>query len=303
MKINAKKIKEFSISLGFSACGITPAIELDDTLKKKYFEWIENGYQGEMHYLENNIDKRINPKILVSNAKSIVIVLLNYFPEKKQPTNIPQVAKCAYGRDYHKVIKKKLKQLFGYIKKDYPNLEGRYFSDSAPVLERVWAVRAGLGWIGKNNLLINKKLGSFFFIGELILNVEFDEYDVFYSTSHCGSCTKCIEACPTGALKPYKLNAKKCISYDTIELKDEKKSELDSTHGWIFGCDICQDVCPWNSKLLPTSENDFKIKPFLLTATKEDWLVLTNSQFEKIFYNSQLKRAGLMKIKNNLKKI
>ncbi len=303
MKLNAKRIKEYAADTGFSACGITPAIELDDSIKKKYLEWIDAGYQGEMQYLANNIDKRINPSVLVEGAKSIIVVLLNYYPSEKQPSHLPQVAKCAYGRDYHKVMKKKMKRLFERIKEEFPQLEGRYFSDSAPVLERVWAVRAGLGWIGKNNLLINKKLGSYFFIGELIINAEFDEYDMFYGTSHCGNCTRCIDACPTGALSPYELNAEMCISYDTIELKDSAKSKLTSTHGWIFGCDICQDACPWNGKLIPTTEEDFSIKPFLLSASKEEWQSLTEEEFEEIFYNSQLKRAGLKKIKENLKKI
>ena len=300
--IKAKEIKELALSLGFDACGITPAIELDDDVKAKYEEWLKLGYQGEMDYLANNLEKRVNPSLLVPGAKTIIVVLLNYYPPELQEKGIPQVAKCAYGRDYHKVVKKKLKKLFAALKEKYPGLEGRFFSDSAPVLERIWALRSGLGWIGKNNLLINKKLGSFFYIGELIINLEADEYDKPMLTSHCGTCTRCVDACPTGALSPYKLNATRCISYDTIELKDETKSELNNTHGWIFGCDICQDVCPWNSKPIPTSEPDLFIKPFLKKATAADWEALTEEEFETIFFNSQLKRAGLQKIKLNLKK-
>jgi epoxyqueuosine reductase len=300
--LKAKEIKELVYSLGFDACGITPAIELEDEIKKKYEEWLGQGYYGEMNYLAQNVEKRINPAFLVPNAKTIIVVLLNYYPPEKQDENIPKVAKCAYGRDYHKVVKKKLKKVFSILKEKYPGLEGRFFSDSAPVMERIWAVRSGLGWIGKNNLLINKKLGSFFYIGELIINQEVDEYDKPMEASHCGNCTRCIDACPTKALSPYNLNATRCISYDTIELKDEAKSELTHTYGWIFGCDICQDVCPWNSKLIPTSEEDLFIKPFLKKATASDWEELTEEEFEKIFFNSQLKRAGLKKIKLNLKK-
>jgi len=300
--IKSDDIRSEVFNAGFSACGITPAIELDDDVREKYKKWLEAGYQGEMNYLENNFDKRINPALLVPGAKTIIVVLLNYYPPEKQPENLPQVAKCAYGRDYHKVVKNKLKKVFNNLKAKYPDIEGRFFSDSAPVLERIWAIRSGLGWIGKNNLLINKRLGSFFYIGELIINLEADKYDEPFTATHCGTCTRCVEACPTGALKPYNLNANLCISYDTIELKDNSKSKIDSTHGWIFGCDICQDVCPWNSNLLPTAEEDLMIKPFLLKATAQDWLELTNDEFEKIFYNSQLKRAGLDKIKHNVKK-
>ena len=297
------EIKQMAYSIGFSACGITQATPVEKEIIEKYKEWLSAGNHGEMKYLANNLNKRLNPQELVENAKTIIVVLLNYYPPQKQPQNIPQVAKCAYGRDYHKVVKKKLKLFYQKLQEMYPSLKGRYFCDSAPVLERIWALKSGLGWIGKNNLLINKKLGSFFFIGELIINIPADEYDKPIKSSHCGTCTKCIDACPTGALYPYKLNANLCISYDTIELKDPSKSLIPSTHNWLFGCDICQDVCPWNQKLIPTTEEDLFIKPFLLQANKNDWEKLTEQEFQSIFHNSQLKRAGLIHIKQTLKKL
>lgn len=300
----ATQIKNKALELGFSACGIAPARKLEEE-EHRLKAFLDANYQGKMSYLANHFDKRLDPTLLVPGAKSVVVVLLNYFPEKLQTgSGVPVISKYAYGKDYHLVIKDKLTQLFNFINEQLNPVQGRVFTDSAPVLERAWAVQAGLGWIGKNGLLLNKELGSFFFIAELIIDLELD-YDEPYVQEHCGSCNQCLNACPTKAFESsYVLNASKCISYLTIELKDDIPEEFHSQLSRrVFGCDICQDVCPWNQKSTPGVEPLFRPHPAFLNMTKDDWRNLSNDQFSKLFPESAIKRAGFKKIKQTLNHI
>jgi len=297
----AALIKQKAHELGFSACGIAKARKLEEE-ESRLRDFLELNYHGHMDYLANHFDKRLDPTLLVPGAKSVVVVLLNYFPKQLQTgSNVPLVSKYAYGKDYHLVIKEKLQGLFDFINAEIAPVTGRIFTDSAPVLERAWAVQAGLGWIGKNGLLLNKELGSFFFIGELIIDLELD-YDKPYTKEHCGSCNQCLSACPTRALvQPYQLDARKCISYLTIELKDAIPDEFRSQlMRRVFGCDICQDVCPWNQKTKPTHTHEFKPNPNFLRMTKTEWQNLNSEQFSLLFKNSAVKRAGFSKFKQNL---
>jgi epoxyqueuosine reductase len=258
---------------------------------------------GEMSYLANHFDKRLDPTMLVPGAKSVVVVLLNYFPQQLQTgTNAPIISKYAYGNDYHMVVKEKMKALFDFINTELQPIEGRIFTDSAPVLERAWAVQAGLGWIGKNGLLINRELGSFFFIGELIVDLEL-EYDQPFEREYCGSCNQCLSACPTKALvKPCILDARRCISYLTIELKNSIPEEYaPKLLKRAFGCDICQDVCPWNRQPKPTNIEEFNPHPNLMQWSKEDWMGLTHEQFQILFKNSAIKRTGYNKLMENIR--
>ena len=298
----SKQIKRKAEELGFSACGITEACKLEKE-EKRLKNFLDSNYQGKMGYLENHFEKRLDPTLLVPGARSIIVVLLNYFPyELQQGRDAPIISKYAYGKDYHLVIKEKLQQLFDYINAEIAITQGRFFTDSAPVLERAWAVQAGLGWIGKNGLLLNKELGSFFFIGELIINLEL-AYDQPYEKEHCGSCNQCLSACPTQALiSPYVLDARKCISYLTIELKDEIPEKYKPLlMRRAFGCDICQDVCPWNQHPKPTSIDDFRPHPDLLKMTKVDWQKLSKEQFNILSGQSALKRAGYKKLMQNIR--
>jgi epoxyqueuosine reductase len=250
--------------------------------------------------MENYFDMRLDPTKLVPGAKSVISLLLNYYPEEKQEQSVDyKISKYAYGRDYHKVIKKKLKELHFYINKNIGLVEGRAFVDSAPVLDKAWARRSGLGWIGKHSNLINKQNGSFFFIAELIVDIEL-QYDNPLSKDYCGNCTKCIDACPTDAIvSPMVVNGSRCISYLTIELKDKIPKELTGkTEGWIFGCDICQDVCPWNRFSSPTQE--FKPIPGLLDMKKRDWEEITEEIFNTVFNGSAIKRAKFEGLKRNI---
>lgn len=297
----AALIKQKAHELGFSACGIAKARKLEEE-ENRLRNFLDLNYQGQMGYLANHFDKRLDPTLLVPGAKSVVVVLLNYFPEKLQTgSNVPVVSKYAYGKDYHLVIKEKLQGLFDYINAEIAPVTGRVFTDSAPVLERAWAVQAGLGWIGKNGLLLNKELGSFFFIGELIIDLEL-YYDQPYTKEHCGSCNQCLSACPTRALlQPYQLDARKCISYLTIELKEAIPEEFKpQLMRRVFGCDICQDVCPWNQKIKAHQIPEFKPVPEFLTMTKAEWQNLSQVQFNQLFKNSAVKRAGFNKFKQNL---
>ncbi len=292
-----KIIKQKALAIGFSEVGVSKA----EFLKKDAEHlktWLKNEMNGEMSYMANHFDKRVNPAKLVENAKSIISVLYNYYPSKVQIDDTYKISKYAYGQDYHYVVKEKLNELFVFIQKEFGNITGRAFVDSAPVLDRTWAVRAGLGWIGKNTNLINKKLGSFVFIGELVVNIELD-YDRPIK-DYCGTCTKCIDACPTNALaKPYLIDARRCISYLSIEKKgkipEETKGQWENN---IFGCDICQDVCPWNSKLEGNTEPLFTPKQELLNNTCEEWESLSKEKFNEIFKKSPVKRTkyqGLMR--------
>jgi len=295
---NTEKIKQKAIDLGFTAIGIskTDFLEKESVLLR---EWLSDGCHGEMTYMENHFDMRTDPRKLVEGSKSIISVLYNYYNPNQQPENTYRISKYAYGRDYHFVVKEKLNLLFDFIKTLEPNVSGRIFVDSAPVMEKAWAAKSGLGWIGKNTNLISKEYGSFHFIGEIILDLEL-EYDSAVKDL-CGNCTKCIDACPTKALTPYKLDAQKCISYLTIEKKGDIPKEFKNQWtDWIFGCDVCQDVCPWNSKAKPHNEKDFIPKPEILNYLNPDWENLSIEKFDKIFKNSPLERTKFEGIKRNI---
>ncbi len=294
-------IKGEAINLGFSFCSIAKVNSLDkEAIHLK--NWLKNNYHGEMAFMENNLDKRINPELLFDNAMSIICVGLNYFTKENKTLDNYKIAKFAYGKDYHYIIKERLGKLINIIKKTFPDANARAFVDSAPVMDKAWAQRSGMGWMGKNTCLLNKKTGSFFFIGEIIIDLEL-EYDQL-EKDHCGTCTKCIDACPTSALiAPYILDARKCISYLTIENKNEELPvELkDYFHNNIFGCDICQDVCPWNIKFAK-AHNDEDLKPIdaVLDFTKKDWEHLTQTDFKVLFKNTSLERTGYKRLMRNI---
>ncbi len=285
--------------LGFLSCGISKAGFLE-TEAPRLEQWLKNNYQGHMGYMENHYDKRLDPRKLVEGAKSVVSLLFNYYPTDFQKDDAFKVAKYAYGEDYHGVIKDKLYELLHTLTEQIGAISGRVFVDSAPVLERAWAAKSGLGWVGKNTNLITQKTGSFYFIAELIIDLELD-YD-HPTTNHCGTCTACIDACPTEAIiQPYILDAQKCISYATIELKENIPAELNGKlNDWIFGCDICQDVCPWNRFSKSTQEPRFQPNETILNYTKNDWTELTEEVFKKTFRKSPLKRAKFQKIIGNI---
>lgn len=294
-----KLIKEEALQLGFMSCGISRAGFLEEEAPRLE-QWLNENRNGEMSYMENHFDKRLNPSLLVPDAKSVVSLLLNYYPNEFQREDSYKVSKYAYGRDYHFVIKDKLKSLLHFINEEIGEVDGRAFVDSAPVLDKAWAAKSGLGWIGKNSNLLSKKVGSFFFIAELIIDLEL-EYDTPV-TDHCGSCTACIDACPTDAIyEPYKVDGSKCISYYTIELKDSvPESEKGKFENWMFGCDICQDVCPWNRFSKPHSEPLFDPHPDLLKMTKQDWEEITRETFNEIFRKSAVKRTKYQGLKRNI---
>ena len=299
---HTQQIKSFAKQLGFDFCGIAKAVKLDDDARRLE-AWLSKGFNGSMQYMENHFELRIDPSKLVPGAKSVITLLLNYFPEEQQNEVTPKIAKYAYGKDYHEVIRAKLKLLLQLIKENIGEINGRGFVDSAPVLERSWAQKSGLGWIGKNGNLINKQSGSFFFIATLITDLHL-EYDDAFVKDYCGTCTKCIDHCPTEAILPDKvIDGSKCISYFTIELKDAlipnaMKNKFDN---WMFGCDVCQDVCPWNRFSKPNSEINFTPIPAILNFTKNDWEELTEESFRIIFKNSPLKRSKFDGVKRNLK--
>ncbi len=293
----SKWIKEKARELGFSYCGISKAVFLEEEAPRLE-NWLKRNMHGSMSYMENHFDKRLDPRLLVPGARSVVSLLLNYYPEEKQRQDSFKISKYAYGEDYHFVIKDKLKTLLYGIQDEIGEVDGRVFVDSAPVLDKAWAARSGLGWIGKNNNLIRKGEGSFFFIAELILDLEL-EYDNV-TTDHCGSCTACIDACPTQAIEsPYIVNGSKCISYLTIELKDAIPEEFSGKlDDWMYGCDVCQDVCPWNRFSKTHNEPLFQPKPSLIDYDKQQWQDLTAELFNDIFRKSAVKRTkftGLMR--------
>ncbi|MFY7965189.1 MAG: tRNA epoxyqueuosine(34) reductase QueG [Chitinophagaceae bacterium] len=333
---NSKFIKQTANTLGFDYCGIAKATFLNEDAKRLE-DWLQKGFNGSMQYMQNYFDLRTDPQKLVPNAKSVITLLKNYYPEQLQISNeelgirnweqpnkhhptpntkqfsnekeqarnelIPKISKYAYGKDYHEVIRQQLHQFYDDIKKQIGDFNGRGFVDSAPVLERAWAVKSGLGWVGKNGNLINKNSGSFFFIATLIIDVELD-YDNPYIKDYCGTCTKCIDSCPTEAILPNKVvDGSKCISYFTIELKDalipdNMKGKFDN---WMFGCDVCQDVCPWNRFAKPHNELQFTPIPEILDFTTSQWNEMTEEQFKIIFKNSPLNRTKFSGIKRNLK--
>ncbi|WP_159801040.1 tRNA epoxyqueuosine(34) reductase QueG [Flavobacterium sp. MK4S-17] len=292
-------IKSEAKRLGFLSCGIAKAGFLEEEAPRLE-KWLNESRHGKMQYMENHFDKRLDPTLLVDGAKSVISLLLNYYPTHKQVSDSYKISKYAYGQDYHFVIKSKLKELLYSVNENIGEVNGRAFVDSAPVLDKAWAARSGLGWIGKNSNLLSKQVGSFFFIAELIVDIEL-EYDLPV-TDHCGSCTACIDACPTQAIvQPYIVDGSKCISYFTIELKDNLPQELKgSFNDWAFGCDVCQDVCPWNRFSKPHSEPLFSPNPDLLSMTKKDWEEITGDTFSKVFKNSAVKRTKFEGLKRNI---
>jgi len=297
-------IKSTAAALGFDYCGIARAEKLDDDARRLE-NWLNAGMQGAMQYMEKYFDQRVDPTLLVPGAKSVITLLLNYYPPEQQQPNTPNIAKYAYGKDYHEVIREKLNTMLAMLRQDIGEINGRGFVDSAPVLERAWAQKSGLGWIGKNGNLINKQQGSFFFIATLIVDVGL-EYDDILAKDFCGTCTKCIDACPTDAILPGKVvNGSKCISYFTIELKDmmvpgEMQDKFDN---WMFGCDVCQDVCPWNRFSKPTHEAAFTAVPEILNLSTSEWAAMTEENFRTIFKHSPLKRSKYKGIMRNVKVI
>lgn len=293
-------IKEQAKRLGFLACGIAKADFLEEEAPRLE-EWLQNDFHGEMHYMENHFDKRLDPRLLVDGAKSVISLSYNYYPQELQQEESCKISKYAYGQDYHHVIKEKLRELLQLINDEIGEVSGRCFVDSAPVLERAWAEKSGIGWNGKNTLLIQKQQGSFFFLAELIIDLELT-YDEPFQTDHCGKCTRCIDACPTQAILPNNtVDGSKCISYLTIELRDaiptEFKGKMDD---WMFGCDVCQDVCPWNRFSKSHNQPLFNPQEGLLDMTKRDWEELTQETFSKVFKKSAVKRTKFKGLSRNI---
>lgn len=296
---HSQLIKAEAKRLGFLSCGISKAGFLESEAPRLE-DWLKKNRQGEMSYMENHFDKRLDPRLLVDGAQSVISLLLNYFPGETQIQGTYKISKYAYGTDYHFVIKDKLKNLLAFIQTEIGEVNGRAFVDSAPVLDKAWAAKSGLGWIGKHSNLLSKKSGSFYFIAELIVDLPL-AYDTPV-TDHCGSCTACIDACPTQAIvEPYTVDGSKCISYFTIELKNEippvVKGKFDD---WVFGCDVCQDVCPWNRFSKPYREPLFNPHPDLLEMSKADWEEITREVFQKIFKNSAVKRTQYEGLRRNI---
>ncbi len=296
---NSQWIKEEAIRLGFDHCGISKADFLEEEAPRLE-QWLLQSRHGKMAYMENHFDKRLDPRLLVPGAKSVISLLLNYYPSEKQNDAAPKISKYAYGKDYHFVIKEKLQELVSSIEGKIGNVEGRVFVDSAPVLDRAWAKKSGLGWIGKNGNLINKGSGSFYFIAEIISDLDLIPDGAV--EDFCGTCTRCIDACPTDAIiKPYVVDGSKCISYFTIELKDEIPTTVKGQfENWVFGCDICQDVCPWNRFSKPLKEKNLIANKALLDLNKDEWYEMTAEIFTKLFSKSAVKRTGFQGLKRNL---
>ncbi|VAV85613.1 Epoxyqueuosine reductase [hydrothermal vent metagenome] len=293
-------IKTEAKRLGFLSCGISEATFLEEEAPRLE-NWLNQNMHGEMQYMENHFDKRLDPTKLVEGSKSVISLLLNYYPENQQTQNSYKLSKYAYGTDYHFVIKDKLKSLLSFIQDEIGEVYGRAFVDSAPVLDKAWAAKSGLGWIGKHSNLLTEQVGSFYFIAELIIDLDL-EYDT-PTTDHCGSCTACIDACPTQAIvEPYVVDGSKCISYFTIELKEQipntVKGQFDD---WMFGCDICQDVCPWNRFSKSHNEPLFNPHPELLSMIKKDWEEITQEVFSKVFQKSAVKRTKFSGLSRNIK--
>lgn len=295
-------IRDFAQQLGFAHCGIARAVKLDDDARRLE-RWLNKGMHGGMKYMENHFDLRVDPSKLVPGAKSVITLLMNYFPAEAQTGMGYKISKYAYGNDYHEVIRSKLKQFLDLIHQQIGEVHGRGFVDSAPVLERSWAQRSGAGWIGKSGNLITKHSGSFFFIATLITDLEL-EYDDPFAKDYCGSCSRCIDACPTDAILDNKVvDGSRCISYYTIELKEMIiPSDMQGKfNNWMFGCDVCQDVCPWNRFSQPTSEAEFSPLPGVLNFSTRDWEELTEESFKEIFRHSPVKRSKFEGIKRNIK--
>ena len=292
-------IKAEAKRLGFVSCGISKAGFLEEEAPRLE-KWLNNNMNGDMQYMENHFDKRLDPTKLVEGSKSVISLLLNYYPQETQIEDSYKLSKYAYGTDYHFVIKDKLKELLSFIQDEIGEVSGRAFVDSAPVLDKAWAAKSGLGWVGKHTLLLSQQRGSFHFVAELIIDLDL-EYD-YATTDHCGTCTKCIDACPTQAIaEPYVVDGSKCISYFTIELKDKIPTEFKGKfEDWMFGCDICQDVCPWNRFSKAHSEPLFNPHPDLLSMTKNDWEEITEDVFKELFKKSAVKRTKFEGLKRNI---
>lgn len=299
---NTLLVKTLAAQLGFDYCGIAKAGKLDEDARRLE-QWLNQGLHGKMQYMENYFDLRVDPSKLVPGARSVITLLMNYYPQQLQNEGIPKIAKYAYGKDYHEVIRAKLNTFIQLVKEEIGDIHGRGFVDSAPVLERTWAQKSGLGWLGKNGNLINKKSGSYFFIATLITDIELD-YDSPNTKDFCGTCTRCIDNCPTDAILPNKvIDGSRCISYFTIELKDAliPSAMQGKFDNWMFGCDVCQDVCPWNRFSKPTNEIAFTPLPEILNFTTGQWEELTEESFKAIFRDTPLKRTKFQGIKRNLK--
>lgn len=298
-ELHTKLIKDEAKRLGFDYVGVSKAGFLEDDAPRLE-NYLNQNMHGEMRYLENNFDKRLDPTLLVEGAKSVISFLINYYPNEQQIAGAPKISKYAYGQDYHHVIKDKLKKLLFFIKEKIGDVDGRGFVDSAPVLDKAWANKSGLGWIGKNGNLINKGTGSFYFIAELIVDLELIPDGP--TTDHCGSCTACIDECPTEAIvEPMVVDGSKCISYFTIELKDNLPIEMKGKfNDWMFGCDVCQDVCPWNKFSKPHQEPLFQPNEGLLSMTQRDWTEITQETFSKVFSKSAVKRTNFTGLKRNI---
>jgi epoxyqueuosine reductase len=297
---NTLLIRTKAKELGFDEVGISKAEFLEQEAPRLE-KWLKESRHGKMSYMENHFDKRLDPTLLVDGAKSVISFSLNYYPEKLQTRDSYKISKYAYGQDYHHVIKDKLKQLLQFINQEIGDVNGRGFVDSAPVMDKAWAKKSGIGWLGKNNNLITRESGSFFFIAELILDLELDEDSP--TNDYCGTCTKCIDACPTEAIyEDHKVDGSKCISYLTIELKDAllPNSFANKMDDWMFGCDICQDVCPWNKFSTPTKEAAFAAHPSILNNSKSDWEEITQEIFSEIFRKSAVKRTKYDGLKRNI---
>lgn len=297
----SRRVKELAKELGFSFAGISQAVQLDE--EARFLEqWLNKGMHGQMRWMENHFDKRIDPRVLVPGARSVISLLLNYYTEQPQrDPEAPKLSMYAYGEDYHTVIREKLHALVQRIRESIGDVEGRVFVDSAPVMDKAWAQRSGMGWIGKNSNLITKSQGSFFFIAELIIDLELEPDGPV--KDYCGSCTRCIDACPTDAIvEPYVVDGSKCISYFTIELKESiPVSEKGKFENWMFGCDICQQVCPWNRFAQEHNEPAFRPAEGLLDMTHNDWVELTEDVFKKVFGKSAVKRTGFEGLKRNIR--
>jgi epoxyqueuosine reductase len=299
---HTRQIKQTATRLGFDYCGIARAQRLDDDALRLE-QWLNKGMHGKMQYMENHFELRVNPGKLVPGARSVITLLKNYYPSEQQMENAPNISKYAYGKDYHEVIREKMKLFLQSVHDDIGEVHGRGFVDSAPVLERSWAQRSGTGWIGKNGNLLTKQMGSFFFIATLITDLEL-EYDDPFAKDLCGTCTKCIDACPTNAILPGKVvNGSQCISYFTIELKDllipdEMKGKFEN---WAFGCDICQDVCPWNRFSQPNNEIEFTPIPEILNLTTKEWELMSEETFKKLFRHSPVSRSKWQGMQRNIK--
>ena len=293
-------IKKWAAEMGFDYCGIAKAEPLHEDARRLE-QWLKKGFHGKMQFMENHFDLRTNPALLVPDAKSVITLMMNYYPKRQQNQDSPKISKYAYGKDYHEVIRHKLKQLLLRMQESIGEINGRGFVDS--VLERAWAVKSGLGWIGRNGNLLTKQSGSFFFIATLIIDLPL-EYDDPFAKDYCGNCNKCVESCPTQAILPDKtIDGSSCIAYYTIELKDALLPEnmKDKFNNWMFGCDVCQDICPWNRFSKPTSEKEWEPIPEILNFSTREWEALSEINFKTIFKNSPLKRTKWKGIQRNLK--